>query len=265
MKLKLIGMTIAIATLSFLFISCTEQTTPELEQSSSESVVSSSESVVSSSESAVSSSENIASSSKSTASSSKVITSSEASSNVAQSAKPDSATSSSNTSVPPISSSSVSQPMSSVVLPGPVNQAGELDIATIKQDIIRYTNELRAKMGLNPLKHNVNLDNVADLRAQEMLDTGVFSHTRPDGRDTWTAFSDLNVAYLQAGENLGYAETNGVQDINNGYYWYSMWENSEGHYANLVKPEFTDIGVSLRYKLVGDMYYVYATQIFAKY
>ena len=60
--------------------------------------------------------------------------------------------------------------------------ASTLDVATMKQDIIDRTNALRKENGVAVLRVNDKLMQAAQVRADEMAASGVYSHTRPDGR-----------------------------------------------------------------------------------
>jgi len=134
--------------------------------------------------------------------------------------------------------------------------SSEIDYATVQSEIIRLTNELRSEKGLNSLSENEALNQGAEIRAEETEES--FSHTRPDGREAFTVFDDgIVYDYQIVGENLGMAtyhmnETEMAELIFNG------WVESEGHYENLVRPEFEEIGVGIHY----DGEFLYATQLF---
>ena len=64
--------------------------------------------------------------------------------------------------------------------------ASTLDVATMKQDIIDRTNALRCTKGVAALRVNDKLMQAAQVRAEEMAASGVYSHTRPDGRKNTT-------------------------------------------------------------------------------
>ena len=86
-------------------------------------------------------------------------------------------------------------------------------------------NDMREDAGLDPLDWDLNLEQVADVRAEEAAD--VFSHTRPNGQAWNTVNSDI-----QGGENLafGFDEAQDVVDA---------WEDSPTHYDNMMYGDFT--------------------------
>lgn len=66
----------------------------------------------------------------------------------------------------------------------PVEQPAQTDVAAAKQDIIDRTNALRRENGAAALRVNDKLMQAAQVRADEMASSSVYSHTRPDGRQT---------------------------------------------------------------------------------
>ena len=68
----------------------------------------------------------------------------------------------------------------------PVEQPAQTDVAAAKQDIVDRTNALRKENGVAALRVNDKLMQAAQVRADEMAASGVYSHTRPDGRKSNT-------------------------------------------------------------------------------
>lgn len=85
-------------------------------------------------------------------------------------------------------------------------------------------NDIREENGLETLDWDINLETVADVRANEISD--VFSHTRPNGK----AWSTVN-SKIQGGENLafGYDTPEEVVDA---------WMDSQSHKENILYPDF---------------------------
>ncbi len=113
--------------------------------------------------------------------------------------------------------------------------------------VVSKTNELRSRQGARPLKWNASLAAYAFARAKES--SVKFAHTRPDGSGA------LNPIFggRHRGENLA------MNHSMSGEGAVEQWRRSPGHYANLVKREFTDIGVGV---YVTPKREVYWCQIF---
>ena len=106
-------------------------------------------------------------------------------------------------------------------------------------------NAERAKYGLAALTQDDGAQNVARVRAKEIVQS--FSHTRPDGRTCFTAASDQGVTYRSAGENIAYGYATPAQVVNG-------WMNSEGHRKNILSASYTKIGVGC-YSANGVLYW----------
>lgn len=134
-----------------------------------------------------------------------------------------------------------------------------IDDQFIREKVLNLTNELRQEQGLNPLSHNIELEIAGNIRAEET--TIVFSHTRPNGQNPFTVLDDSNESpnytYQTIGENLGMATYHRTDEYM-AELIFEGWVNSEGHYENMIKPEYSEMGVGVAFD--GDILYI--TQFF---
>lgn len=112
----------------------------------------------------------------------------------------------------------------------------ESNNATFEQQVFELTNQERAKNGLSPLKANAELNYAADKYAEEMSERGVLSHTGPDGSKPWDRAEAVGYEARMMGENLAAGQRTAEQVVEG-------WMGSPGHRANILKPQYTDIGV----------------------
>ncbi len=105
-------------------------------------------------------------------------------------------------------------------------------------NVIMLTNQTRFNMGLSALTRNTALMAAAQNKAEDMLAKQYFSHNSPDGLSPWYFIKGQGYAYDRAGENLAvhYTSAEGV---------HQGWLASPAHRANIVKEEFTEIGVGI--------------------
>ena len=95
--------------------------------------------------------------------------------------------------------------------------------------------------GLGELVYDYELEKVAMQRAAEIA--LYWDHTRPDGRDTWSAYTELGYPGGAKGENIaaGYASANsafvGWREDNDDYY-------GQGHRRNMLDSGFKAIGIA---------------------
>ena len=113
-------------------------------------------------------------------------------------------------------------------------------------EVLTILNRERTKAGLEPLKGNDTLNEVAKLRAKEI--TEKFSHTRPDGSDCFTAINGFDLNYKMLGENIAYGYQNPT-DVMDG------WMNSPGHRENILKEDYDSVGIAC-YNYNGVLYWV---------
>lgn len=123
---------------------------------------------------------------------------------------------------------------------------------SVEEEILVLVNQERAKVGVAPLTLDSSLNATAAVRAKEASD--VFSHTRPNGKSCFTILSEHNLSYTTCGENLAAGNSTAKDTV-------TQWVNSPGHYANMINPDFTEMGVAL-YSDPSSDYGYYWVQIF---
>ena len=124
----------------------------------------------------------------------------------------------------------------------PEDTSTTIDVNALKQDIIDRTNALRKENGVAVLRVNDKLMQAAQVRADEMAASGVYSHTRPDGRKSNTVtdskytgenIHSISELYLeQQHKTLSEAVVN-------------LWSNSKAHADNMTSSRYGEIGVGL--------------------
>ena len=128
--------------------------------------------------------------------------------------------------------------------------------ADFESRVIDLVNAERAAHGLKSLSYDPDLAAAARLHSQDMGIRDYFSHDSLDGTKFYERIIDEGYTYNLCGENIaaGSATPEDVVDV---------WMNSPGHRANILNPDFCDIGVG--YALTsGSTYYHYWTQDFGR-
>lgn len=106
-----------------------------------------------------------------------------------------------------------------------------------EREVIRLTNLERAAFGVSPLEEGTSLMMAARFKSQSMYDLDYFSHTSPVyGHFTTIAREVFAVPMRAMGENLASGHRTPEEVVQG-------WMDSPGHRTNLLKPEFTCIGV----------------------
>ena len=102
------------------------------------------------------------------------------------------------------------------------------------REVLTLINQKRAEAGAGPLIMADALEDVAEQRAAELA--VLFSHTRPDGTDCFTAADRTGLSYRAAGENIASGYPNAASVVEG-------WMNSTGHRENILDTRFTHIGI----------------------
>jgi hypothetical protein len=122
-------------------------------------------------------------------------------------------------------------------------------------DIVYLTNQARLQYGLNALEVNPSLTLAAQHKAADMLDRDYFDHTGPNGQQPWDFIQAEGYQYVYAGENL-------ALDYLDATSMFQGWMNSPEHRANILFPQYQEIGVATYSKVTDDTVTIVAVQMF---
>ena len=135
--------------------------------------------------------------------------------------------------------------------------------AQLELDVLALVNEVRAAgadchskgvfAATGPLNMNPALRCAARKHSADMAARNFFDHTNPDGETPWDRMDKAGYgAYSNAGENIaaGSPDAQGTMD---------QWLGSDGHCANIMNPNFQEIGVGYS---TGGQYGHLWTQVF---
>jgi len=109
-------------------------------------------------------------------------------------------------------------------------------ISDIEQQILTLTNQERAKEGLKALATDAKLMNAAREKSTDMRTNKYFSHTSPTFGSPFDRMKALGIDYRAAGENIAMGQKSADEVV-------KAWMNSPGHRENIMKPNFTHIGI----------------------
>ena len=136
----------------------------------------------------------------------------------------------------------------------------------IEDKIVELVNEFRIENGLKPLEKDTKLTETARYKSNSMNQLKYFSHDNPNFNNQRVGYLLWDVFKVDAtciGENIALrsSSTAGLpitaEDI------FNKWKQSDGHRANMLKKEFTKIGVGVITSSDNEGFYVYSTQHFS--
>ncbi|WP_381795986.1 CAP domain-containing protein [Streptomyces niveus] len=125
-------------------------------------------------------------------------------------------------------------------------------LASMASDVVALTNAERTAARLRPLAGDPRLTTAAQAHSDEMVGQGFYSHTSPDGRQPWDRAAAAGCTHRGIGENIACGQRSAAEVVRG-------WMDSPGHRANILKPDFTHIGIGFR---GGGEAGTYWTQLF---
>lgn len=106
-----------------------------------------------------------------------------------------------------------------------------------EQEVFDLINAKRVANGLPTLKIDDELQNVARIKAQDMVNNNYFSHTSPVYGSPFDMIKNFGISYKTAGENIaGNSSNSGAVNA---------WMNSSGHRANILNSSFNYTGIGV--------------------
>lgn len=106
-----------------------------------------------------------------------------------------------------------------------------------EQEVFNLINQQRANNGLTALKIDNEVQNVARIKAKDMVQNNYFSHTSPTYGSPFDMLKSFKISYNTAGENIaGNSSNSGAV---------TAWMNSSGHRANILNSSFNYTGIGV--------------------
>lgn len=124
--------------------------------------------------------------------------------------------------------------------------------SVVPSEVATLTNKNRTEQGLAPLSINPLLTQAAQMKAEDMANNSYYAHVGPDGKTPLYWLDAVGYKYLNAGENL-------VIDRDASRAAVDAWMNSADHRQNILRPQFTEIGIGVaagHYKGLDTIYVV---------
>lgn len=147
-----------------------------------------------------------------------------------------------------------------VILAEPFSPPRPEEASRMRAEVLRLTNQARAQPrrcgerhmdAAPPLKASPLLERTAEMHAVDLARHGDFSHTGRDGSQVGQRADRSGYAWRRIGENLAAGQATAAAAVQG-------WLASPGHCANLMQPDFTEMGLAYAVNLQspGGIYWV---------
>lgn len=133
-------------------------------------------------------------------------------------------------------------------------------IAEMEVEILRLTNEERAKQGLSQLTFDTILRSIAALHSEDMLANDYFEHEDPNGCSSSCRATNAGYRWRAIGENIYMMSGYTINPTKMAAQVVAGWMDSPGHRANILGDGFVESGVGVA--IQGKD--VYVTAVYGK-
>ncbi|MFZ4453269.1 CAP domain-containing protein [Salibacterium aidingense] len=110
------------------------------------------------------------------------------------------------------------------------------DTTDVKTEVISLTNEERKKHGLDPLKQDEKVAEVAQAKSEDMAENNYFAHQSPTYGTPFEMMQEYGVQFRMAAENIAAGQATPDKAVEG-------WMNSEDHRKNILNEDLTHIGI----------------------
>lgn len=106
-----------------------------------------------------------------------------------------------------------------------------------EKEVFDLINKQRTNNGLSALKIDSEVQRVARIKAQDMVDNNYFAHESPTYGTPFEMLKSFKISYKTAGENIA-ANSSNSGAVN-------AWMNSSGHKANILSGNYNYTGIGV--------------------
>lgn len=117
------------------------------------------------------------------------------------------------------------------------NQNTDTTMTADEKEVFNLINQQRQNNGLVALKVDEEVQRVARIKAQDMVDNNYFSHNSPTYGSPFDMLNSFKVSYKTAAENIAGNSSNSSA--------VTAWMNSSGHKANILNNSYNYTGIGV--------------------
>lgn len=117
------------------------------------------------------------------------------------------------------------------------NTSQSANLTSDEKEVFNLINKQRTNNGLKALTIDSEVQRVARIKAQDMVDNNYFSHTSPTYGSPFDMLKSFKISYKTAGENIAGNSSNSAA--------VNAWMNSSGHKANILNSGFNYTGIGV--------------------
>jgi uncharacterized protein YkwD len=116
------------------------------------------------------------------------------------------------------------------------------------RNVVRMTNQVRARAGCGPVTLSRSLSHAASQHSWDMANHHYFSHYTRGGAGPGTRVANAGYRWNAYGENIAWGQRDAWSVMN-------AWMNSPGHRHNILNCRYRNVGIGLAYNSRGVPYW----------
>lgn len=120
---------------------------------------------------------------------------------------------------------------------GTTSQSNTASLTADELETFNLINQQRANNGLSALKIDAELQRVARIKAQDLVNNNYFDHNSPTYGTPFNMMKNFGITYKTAGENIAGNSSNSAA--------VTAWMNSSGHRANILNGSYNYTGLAV--------------------
>lgn len=118
-----------------------------------------------------------------------------------------------------------------------VEEISNVNLTDEEKELLNLINSERNKNNLPNLEIDESIQNIARLKAEDLVKNGYFSHTSPTYGTPFEMLKSHNISYKTASENIaGNSSISGAVE---------SWLNSESHKKNILSNDYNYTGIAV--------------------
>ena len=119
----------------------------------------------------------------------------------------------------------------------PSTSTSSTDLTQDELETFNLVNQQRTNNGLSALKIDNEVQRVARIKAQDLVDNNYFDHNSPTYGTPFQMLKSFGITYKSAGENIAGNSSNSAA--------VTAWMNSSGHRANILNSSYNYTGLAV--------------------
>ncbi len=119
----------------------------------------------------------------------------------------------------------------------------------ITESVIALVNSSRNQANVSSLIRSTELTIAAQRHSDDMAQTGRLDHVGSDGSQFWERMTDAGYSLTTGAENILLRSDANAQSV------FNQWRNSPPHQANMMNPDYVEVGVAYAQSADGTYYF----------